>query len=123
MEVSCQILLVFFAIAIVIDSLVHCFFPPCSLARSLARSLNNATIESIESTTIINILAVVEALRDTCFNIVFLFSSLSLSSFATVFWDEESEVEEYGAAVNSERAVNGAVFDLVSVFDLTTGQL
>ena len=49
--------------------------------------------------------------------------SLSLSSFATVFWDEESEVEEYGAAVNSERAVNGAVFDLVSVLDLTTGQL
>ena len=47
--------------------------------------------------------------------------SLSLSSFATVFWDEESEVEEYGAAVNSERAVNGAV-GLVSVFDLTTGQ-
>ena len=90
----------------------------------LARSLNNATIEFIESTTIINILAVVEALCDTCFNIVFLFSflSLSLSSFATVFWDEESEVEEYGAAVNSERAVNGAVFDLVSVFDLTTGQ-
>ena len=49
-----------------------------------------------------------------------IFLSLSLS-FATVFWDEESEVEECGVAVNSERAVNGVV-DLVSVFDLTTGQ-
>jgi len=70
------------------------FTPPCSL--------NNATIEFIEFITtilFINILAVVEALCDTCFNfssiVVFLSFFLSLS-FATVFWEEENnnEVEE-----------------------------
>ena len=48
---------------------------------------NNATfeIESL-SCTFINILAVAEALSDTCFNLIIVFLSLS---FATVSWEEE----------------------------------
>ena len=39
-------------------------------------SPNNATIESLSCTIIINILAVAEALSDTCFNLIIVFLSL-----------------------------------------------
>ena len=47
---------------------------------------NNATFESVSCTFIINILAVAEALSDTCFKLIIVFLSLS---FATVSWEEE----------------------------------
>ena len=48
---------------------------------------NNATIESVSCTIFIHIiLAVAEALSDTCFKLIIVFLSLS---FATVSWEEE----------------------------------
>ena len=59
---------------------------------------NNATFESLSCTFInIHILAVAEALSDTCFNFIVSFSL----SFVAFSWEEEE------SAVNSERAVNG----------------
>ena len=75
------------------------FVLPSSPLRYISRSsLNNVTIDFFKSITI---LAVVEALCDTCSKSrLSIFLSLS---FATVFWEEES-------AVNSKRAVNEVVF-------------